>query len=64
MPRFESTTGSRTWNKVSKRQQIKQQTVIDPIPGLVAHMQPRLLTPVFLQRPLPVLHCAEQLPVA
>jgi hypothetical protein len=48
MPRFESTTGSRTLNKVSKSQRIKQQTVTDPIPGLVAHMRLGLLTPVFL----------------
>jgi hypothetical protein len=31
---------------------------------LVAQMELRLLTPVFLQGSLPVLHCAKQLPVA
>ena len=56
MPRFEGRTGSRTWNKleVSKREPI-QQMVIDLILALFAHMQLRLLTPVFLQRSLVVL---------
>jgi hypothetical protein len=40
--------------EVSKREPVEQ-TVIDPILALFAHMQHRLLTPVFLQRSLLVL---------
>ena len=40
--------------EVSKREPVEQ-TVIDPILALFAHMQLRLLTPVFLQRSLLVL---------
>ena len=40
--------------EVSKRELVEQ-TVIDPILALFAHMQPRLLTPVILQRSLLVL---------
>jgi hypothetical protein len=51
--------------EVSKREPVEQ-TVIDPILALFAHMQLRLLTPVFLQRSLTTafLHCGERLPVA
>jgi hypothetical protein len=41
---------------VSKRERVEQ-TVIDPILALFAHMQLRLLTPVFLQRSLPLVLC-------
>src|SRR6266576_2098118 len=40
--------------EVSKREPVEQ-TVIDPILPLFAHMQHQLLTPVFLQRSLLVL---------
>ena len=56
MPRFEVELSASHGIKleVSKREPVEQ-TVIDPILALFAHMQLRLLTPVFLQRSLLVL---------
>jgi hypothetical protein len=56
MPRFEVELAAshRITLEVRKREPVEQ-TVIDPILALFAHMQLRLLTPVFLQRSLLVL---------
>jgi hypothetical protein len=56
MPRFEEELAASHGIKleVSEREPVEQ-TVIDPIPALFAHMQLRLMTPVFLQLSLLVL---------
>ncbi len=56
MPRFEVELAASHGTKLegSKRERVEQ-TVIDPILALFAHMQLRLLTPGFLQRSLLVL---------
>src|SRR5216683_2619116 len=59
MPRFEVELAASHGIKleVSKREPVEQ-NVIDPILALFAHMQLRLLTPIFLQRSLLVLYFA------
>src|SRR5713101_1517983 len=56
MPRFEVELAASHGTKLegSKREPVEQ-NVIDPIPALFAHMQLRLMTPVFLQLSLLVL---------
>jgi hypothetical protein len=55
MPRFEVELAASHGIKLEGKREPVVQTVIDPILALFAHMQLRLLTPLFLQRSLLVL---------